>query len=118
MRKTADAHWEYIEALTRATLATPGTSACGMSVDDLVELIGFHYKSAFIHGWKHGLEALRAESSAQQTHRSEAESCVSNLAASRAVVLDAGNLVVLDVSNSEEATKLENLLTTTFGDFK
>ena len=59
MKKTADAHWKYIEALTRATLATPGTSEVGMSVDELIALIGFHYKSAFIHGWKHGLEALR-----------------------------------------------------------
>ena len=75
MKKTADAHWEYIEALTRATLATPGTSEVGMSVDEVVNLIGFHYKSAFIHGWKHGLEALRAENAAQKSCCAEAASC-------------------------------------------
>lgn len=74
MKKTADAHWSYIEALTRATLATPGTSEVGMSVDELIALIGFHYKSAFIHGWKHALEALRTDA-AQKSCCPEAASC-------------------------------------------
>ena len=89
MKKTADAHWEYIEALTRATLATPGTSEVGMSVDELIALIGFHYKSAFTHGWKHALEALRAtevpctlETTVSSCRCPEAASCAPSAAVS------------------------------------
>lgn len=42
--KLANEHWEYIELL----LATNGT------IEDQIRIIGFHYKSAFIHGYKHG----------------------------------------------------------------
>ena len=40
----AEEHWEYIESL----LEQHGES------DDVVDKIGFHYKTAFVHGYKHG----------------------------------------------------------------
>ena len=42
--KLANEHWEYIELL----LATNG------STEKDIKLISFHYKTAFIHGYKHG----------------------------------------------------------------
>ena len=42
----ADAHWGYIKSLIQAH---------GVD-DETIELCGFHYKSAFIHGYKHGIE--------------------------------------------------------------
>ena len=46
----ADAHWSYIESLLK--VHRTGSEA-------LAE-IGFHYKSAMIHGFKHGVESERA----------------------------------------------------------
>ena len=43
--KLAEAHWSYIKEL----LLTHGEHI------DNVEKIGFHYKSAMIHGYKHGV---------------------------------------------------------------
>lgn len=40
----ATAHWQYIETL----LIAHGENA------RVIELIGFHYQSAMIHGYKHG----------------------------------------------------------------
>jgi len=40
----AEAHWKYVEAVLEAH-----------NVHNVDE-IGFHYKSAFIHGYKHGVE--------------------------------------------------------------
>lgn len=42
----ADAHWEYIKDLLFTHKITL----------DVITLCGFHYKSAFIHGYKHALE--------------------------------------------------------------
>ena len=44
VKKLAQEHWNYVEEL----LHTHGES------DDVIEKIGFHYKSAMIHGVKHG----------------------------------------------------------------
>lgn len=44
--EVAAEHWAYIKKM----LIVHGQN----EVD--VETIGFHYKSAFIHGWKHGVE--------------------------------------------------------------
>lgn len=46
--KVAEQHWEYIKTLLRIH---------GLE-GDVLEIIGFHYKTAFIHGWKHGCEAM------------------------------------------------------------
>ena len=103
MKKTADAHWKYIKALTRATMPAAGNTAADFTVDELIELIGFHYKSAFIHGWKHGLEALRAENTAQSSCCPEAEAAFSAPSAAVSAVSGSARRV-LDADNSAEAT--------------
>jgi len=45
-RGLAEAHWSFIEEL----LKTHGES------EDVIRKCEFHYKSAFRHGFKHGLE--------------------------------------------------------------
>lgn len=44
----ATEHWEYIKDL----LLTHKVPL------EIVNLCGFHYQTAFIHGWKHGIEYL------------------------------------------------------------
>lgn len=46
-QELADKHWSYIESL----LATHGTDAQSL------QLIKFHYTTAFVHGFKHGVES-------------------------------------------------------------
>jgi hypothetical protein len=45
----AEDHWGYVKQLLELTLE--GTNGSGD--DRRIEEIGFHYKSAMIHGWKH-----------------------------------------------------------------
>ena len=45
-KELADNHWNYIQSL----LETHGT------LDDVMDRIQFHYKTAFVHGYKHGQE--------------------------------------------------------------
>jgi len=45
-KKLADEHWSYIESLLQ--------THCEDS--DVIKKIKFHYKSAFIHGYKHAME--------------------------------------------------------------
>lgn len=42
----SEAHWLYVKAVLMAH---------GMD-KTLIELCGFHYQSAFVHGYKHGAE--------------------------------------------------------------
>lgn len=42
----AEEHWKYVESLLKAH----------GEEDELIEQIGFHYISAFIHGYKHAME--------------------------------------------------------------
>lgn len=42
----AEMHWSFIEELLRAH----------GGVEQEITVCKFHYKSAFIHGWKHGVE--------------------------------------------------------------
>ena len=46
--KLAEDHWKYIEALLKAHQLNPTD----------ISVVGFHYRSAFIHGYKHGQESL------------------------------------------------------------
>jgi hypothetical protein len=46
LNKLIDAHWSYIEAL----LITHGQD------DQTIKEIGFHYRTAFRHGYKHAKE--------------------------------------------------------------
>jgi len=45
-KELAEKHWNYIKSLLEAH-----------NIDkNVIELIGFHYKTALEHGFKHGLE--------------------------------------------------------------
>ena len=45
-KELAENHWSYIQSL----LETHGT------LDDVMDRIEFHYKTAFLHGYGHGQE--------------------------------------------------------------
>lgn len=47
-KELADAHWQYVEGVLE--------KAFGACAHGRMEEIGFHYKTAFEHGYKHGLE--------------------------------------------------------------
>lgn len=46
-QELADAHWSYIEAL----LIQHGEDKHN------IEIIGWHYRTSFVHGFKHGQQA-------------------------------------------------------------
>jgi len=43
----AEAHWKYVEGVLEVHKVNP--------ID--IKLVGHHYRTAFIHGWKHAEEA-------------------------------------------------------------
>jgi len=45
VKKLADDHWSYVKGLIEQH--DPGAD---------IEIIGFHYTTAMIHGYKHGME--------------------------------------------------------------
>ena len=45
----AAAHWQYVEGLLELH---------GVNAED-VEIIGWHYRAAMVHGFKHGMEAAK-----------------------------------------------------------
>lgn len=45
-KEEAEAHWSYVQAM----LMTHGLS------DELISVCGWHYRTAMIHGFKHGVE--------------------------------------------------------------
>jgi len=47
-REEAVAHWKYVKGV----LVNSGASV------DTIEVAGFHYISAFEHGWKHSMEYM------------------------------------------------------------
>ncbi len=49
--RQADLHWQYVGGVLRAH---------GIN-DDEISRARSHYRSAFIHGWKHGQEAMNAK---------------------------------------------------------
>jgi hypothetical protein len=47
--KLVDDHWKYVEGILKAS-----------THDEYeVNLVGYHYKTAFLHGIKHALEATK-----------------------------------------------------------
>jgi len=48
----AEAHWGYIKNLLIVTAYTGEP----IEYDQWIEQVEFHYKTAFIHGFKHGVE--------------------------------------------------------------
>lgn len=113
MKKTADAHWSYIKNLTEATLPAADASIIAFTRKEIIDLIGFHYKSAFLHGWKHALEArsatetLTSEATAKIVYavdpariKLRSECCAGNLRS--AALSPAAARRVLDADNSVE----------------
>ena len=127
MKKTAEDHWNYIKNLTEATLPAADASIIAFTRKEIIDLIGFHYKSAFLHGWKHAIETLTSEATAKtvytvdparvklrsESYRSEAEAAFSAPSAAVPVVSGSARRV-LDADNSAEAgtkTKASKLIT-------
>jgi len=52
VKEKAAEHWEYVKSV----IEMHEQAYRQIDVLDVVELIGFHYKTAMEHGWKHGLE--------------------------------------------------------------
>jgi len=61
-KQLADEHWAYVESVIRAEWkAFATTTDCSPDlVDEHCEIIGHHYRSAMIHGFKHGVDAAEA----------------------------------------------------------
>lgn len=49
-KELVDAHWKYVEDL----LEVHFPSTCEQVKSDEIEIIGFHYRTAMLHGIKHG----------------------------------------------------------------
>ena len=46
----AEEHWQYVRAVLEHDFRENEESKA------IIEVIGFHYKTAFVHGYKHGVE--------------------------------------------------------------
>ena len=56
-KKLANDHWNYIKSLLE-THDKP---------QNIIDIIEFHYQTAFIHGFKHGVEWLREQIEKQKS---------------------------------------------------
>ena len=52
IKKKADEHWAYVKMV----INLHEQADCDVDINRVVEMIGFHYKTAMEHGWKHGME--------------------------------------------------------------
>lgn len=51
VEELAQAHWDYVASVLKAH-----------GVDEqVIEVCGHHYRTAFVHGWKHAMEAMETE---------------------------------------------------------
>ena len=49
-KQIANEHWEYLKGVLEVTVS-------GFKLPAFqIEAIGYHYRTAFVHGWKHALE--------------------------------------------------------------
>ncbi len=55
--QSVDAHWNYLKEVIRD--GRSGGAWIHLTVDDYLTAISYHYKTAMIHGWKHGQEELQ-----------------------------------------------------------
>ena len=46
--RQAELHWAYVKGVLALYLAS----------ESIIQQAAYHYKTAFIHGWKHGQEAM------------------------------------------------------------
>lgn len=47
-KQKAARHWSYLEEVLQQHEVS----------EKEIDIIGFHYRTAFIHGWKHGVESV------------------------------------------------------------
>ena len=59
-REIAEKHWEYVESIIREEWAAWAEVADTSRVDAHCRLIGHHFRTAMVHGYKHGMEDARA----------------------------------------------------------
>jgi len=57
-KKLADEHWDYVKAMLEVEMREDDFIS---SRELYLEAAGFHYKTAMIHGYKHGYEAAKKE---------------------------------------------------------
>ena len=55
IKKLAEDHWSYVKGVLE-TQNNFATCVNDCLMEAVVEVIGHHYKTAFIHGFKHGIE--------------------------------------------------------------
>jgi hypothetical protein len=60
------AHWEYVRALLEQALHEDST----YSKAEYIQNVGFHYRSALEHGFKHGLDYRKEFANATTRHKS------------------------------------------------
>ena len=54
MLQSVDAHWRYLREVIRDN--RDRDAWIHLTVADYLDIISYHYKTAMIHGWKHGKE--------------------------------------------------------------
>ena len=52
----AEEHWKYVESVIRSELRNNENRVLCLSLDDYCGRVGHHFKTALIHGMKHGVE--------------------------------------------------------------
>lgn len=52
----AVAHWEYVRGVIMQEIGDDMGKKLTLTVQEYVDTVGFHYKTAFEHGFKHGEE--------------------------------------------------------------
>ena len=65
-QELVDAHWGYVKGV----LVQHGITNETMTVDNMLETVQFHYKTAMLHGIKHGRELERQERIGVQVNKS------------------------------------------------
>lgn len=53
-------HWEYVKEVVRD--GRDDAEGITLSIQDYLTIIGFHYKTAMLHGYKHGREDYEGKS--------------------------------------------------------
>ena len=55
--QSVDAHWRYVRQVIRDN--RDRDEQLHMTVSEYLDAIEFHYKSAMVHGWKHGKDEVQ-----------------------------------------------------------
>ena len=57
-------HWEYVKEAIRD--GRPWGGWINLKIEDYLVIIGYHYKTAMLHGYKHGVQSLSEKASEQE----------------------------------------------------